>query len=92
MIENLTGFVPIDPDEIAAVMRAPGILRDVRPRVSAPPSGTRTPAARWLAALPVGNGRLGATVFGRVYKETIILNEETRLDTLAGRSQQSPPR
>ena len=25
-IENLTGFVPIDPDEIAAVMRAPGIL------------------------------------------------------------------
>jgi alpha-L-fucosidase 2 len=36
-----------------------------------------SPAARWLAALPVGNGRLGATVFGRVYKETVILNEET---------------
>ena len=28
-IENLTGFVPIDPDEIAAVMRAPGILEAV---------------------------------------------------------------
>ena len=35
------------------------------------------PAARWLASLPVGNGRLGATVFGRVYKETLILNEES---------------
>lgn len=28
-VENLTGFVPIDPDEIAAVMRAPGILEAV---------------------------------------------------------------
>jgi alpha-L-fucosidase 2 len=36
-----------------------------------------SPATRWLAALPVGNGRLGASVFGRVYKETVILNEET---------------
>ena len=35
------------------------------------------PAPRWLASLPVGNGRLGATVFGRVYKETLILNEES---------------
>ena len=36
-----------------------------------------SPAPRWLAALPVGNGRLGATVLGRVYKETVIFNEET---------------
>ena len=36
-----------------------------------------TPATQWLACVPVGNGRLGATVFGRVYKETIILNEES---------------
>lgn len=35
------------------------------------------PAASWLASVPVGNGRLGATVFGRVYKETLILNEES---------------
>lgn len=35
------------------------------------------PAPRWLASLPVGNGRLGATVFGRVYKETLIFNEES---------------
>ena len=35
------------------------------------------PAPRWLATLPVGNGRLGATVFGRVYKETVIFNEDS---------------
>lgn len=35
------------------------------------------PAANWNAALPVGNGRLGAMVFGRVEKELIQLNEES---------------
>ena len=37
----------------------------------------KSPAPTWLAALPIGNGRLGATIFGRVYKETLIFNEET---------------
>lgn len=31
----------------------------------------------WESALPVGNGRLGAMVFGNVVKETIQLNEHT---------------
>lgn len=35
------------------------------------------PAERWLQALPVGNGRLGAMVFGGVAKERIQLNENT---------------
>ncbi len=35
------------------------------------------PAANWLAALPVGNGRLGAMVHGRFEREMIQLNEET---------------
>ena len=35
------------------------------------------PAATWNEALPVGNGRLGAMVFSRVYEERIQLNEET---------------
>jgi alpha-L-fucosidase 2 len=35
------------------------------------------PAATWPDALPVGNGRLGAMVFGAVAKERIQLNEET---------------
>ena len=37
----------------------------------------RQPAEQWNQALPVGNGRLGAMVFGRTADETIQLNEET---------------
>ncbi len=37
----------------------------------------RQPATKWLEALPVGNGRLGAMAHGRVHKEVIQLNEET---------------
>jgi alpha-L-fucosidase 2 len=35
------------------------------------------PAATWPDALPVGNGRLGAMVFGNPAKERLQLNEET---------------
>ena len=35
------------------------------------------PAGGWLEALPVGNGRLGAMVFGGVSTERIQLNEES---------------
>ncbi len=35
------------------------------------------PAAQWVEALPVGNGRLGAMVFGGVGKERLQLNEDT---------------
>jgi alpha-L-fucosidase 2 len=35
------------------------------------------PAASWDEALPVGNGRLGAMIFGRVAQERLQLNEET---------------
>ncbi len=35
------------------------------------------PARQWVEALPVGNGRLGAMVYGDPYKETIQLNENT---------------
>ncbi|RIV23782.1 glycoside hydrolase family 95 protein [Fibrisoma montanum] len=37
----------------------------------------RQPARNWNEALPVGNGRLGAMVFGRVSDELIQLNEAT---------------
>jgi alpha-L-fucosidase 2 len=37
----------------------------------------RTPASRWVEALPLGNGRLGAMVFGGVERERIQLNEKT---------------
>ncbi|MEO5773949.1 MAG: glycoside hydrolase family 95 protein [Sphingomicrobium sp.] len=37
----------------------------------------RQPASRWEEALPVGNGRLGAMVFGRTAQERLQLNEDT---------------
>ncbi|MGL6269647.1 MAG: glycoside hydrolase family 95 protein, partial [Chitinophagaceae bacterium] len=36
-----------------------------------------TPALKWEDALPVGNGRIGAMVFGKNREERIQLNEET---------------
>ena len=40
----------------------------------------QNPAEEWTDALPVGNGRLGAMVFGGVERERIQLNEETLWD------------
>ena len=36
-----------------------------------------TPASQWTDALPLGNGRLGAMVFGTPAQERIQINEET---------------
>lgn len=52
---------------------------------AASPDGRRHPnvlwyrqnAARWEEALPLGNGRFGAMVFGRVGQERLQLNEDT---------------
>jgi alpha-L-fucosidase 2 len=35
------------------------------------------PAGEWTEALPIGNGRLGAMVFGGVENDTLQLNEDT---------------
>jgi len=35
------------------------------------------PAKKWVEALPIGNGRLGAMIFGGVKKDRIQFNEET---------------
>ena len=37
----------------------------------------RRPAGCWEEALPLGNGRLGAMVFGEIYRERIQVNEES---------------
>ena len=37
----------------------------------------RRPATKWVEALAIGNGRLGAMVFGGVENERIQLNEDT---------------
>jgi alpha-L-fucosidase 2 len=35
------------------------------------------PAKEWNEALPIGNGRLGAMIYGRADSELIQLNEQT---------------
>ena len=37
----------------------------------------RRPARQWVEALPVGNGRLGAMIFGGIVNERLQLNEDT---------------
>jgi alpha-L-fucosidase 2 len=37
----------------------------------------RRPAVQWVEALPIGNGRLGAMVFGGIELERLQLNEDT---------------
>ncbi len=37
----------------------------------------RQPAEQWVEALPIGNGRLGAMVYGGVNREWLQLNEDT---------------
>jgi alpha-L-fucosidase 2 len=39
-----------------------------------------SPASTWLEALPIGNGRLGAMVFGKPDDERVQLNENTLWD------------
>src|SRR5689334_9336417 len=36
-----------------------------------------TPAAQWEEALPIGNGHMGAMIFGGVVDERIQFNEDT---------------
>ena len=38
------------------------------------------PAEKWVEAIPIGNGRLGAMVFGRTKGERIQFNEDTIWD------------
>jgi len=74
------------PGESAFVSTAPGGLKIARPAAltgrADPPDAPlalwyRRPATQWVEALPVGNGRLGAMVFGGIEQERIQLNEDT---------------
>lgn len=37
----------------------------------------RQPADKWASSLPLGNGRIGAMVWGGIYEDTVSLNEVT---------------
>ena len=65
---------------ILASLLNPGFLRAQAPPPAAPDDlrlWYRKPAANWLEALAMGNGRLGAMVFGGVSSERLVLNEDT---------------
>ena len=52
-------------------------LPDARQQLGEPTLWYRSPAADWNEALPVGNGRLGAMVFGGIGNERIQLNVDS---------------
>ena len=63
---------------VAAAAAAPlGAKNLARPRYPQLLLWYRRPAERWNEALPIGNGRLGAMVFGGIGTERLQLNEDT---------------
>ena len=70
-----------DTKEAGAVLQPMGKHMEFTGETSAPASPLslwyRRPAKEWLEALPLGNGRLGAMVFGGVTTERFQLNEDT---------------
>jgi alpha-L-fucosidase 2 len=69
---QLVGEAPPPSAPLSLWYRAPAADRPLVPR----PSG-RGANSEWVRALPVGNGRLGAMVFGGVVNERLQLNEDT---------------
>jgi alpha-L-fucosidase 2 len=77
-------FPPVHP---MSAFRVPALLIAAAGALAAqppplPPPGDltlwyRQPATQWVEALPIGNGRLGAMVYGGVETEQIQLNEAT---------------
>ncbi|MBU3728013.1 MAG: glycoside hydrolase family 95 protein [Phycisphaerales bacterium] len=69
------------PSDPQAKAQSPQPSSAIPPSHDAPPEGLvlwyRQPAREWNEALPVGNGRLGAMVFGGVARERIQLNESS---------------
>jgi alpha-L-fucosidase 2 len=65
----------------AAPYASPPFVGELRGSAPAPASALslwyRRPARTWVEALPLGNGRLGAMVFGGINEEQLQLNEDT---------------
>lgn len=69
-------------------------LRALQPQPDEPPSSYTLhfaqPASKWPDALPVGNGRLGAMVFGVPGLDRLQLNEESIWDGEPNRDRNNP--
>jgi len=77
--------MPEKPDLIRRALLAAPAVAFIASRLKAEERGVgsgarlwyRRPAATWNEALPIGDGQLGAMVFGRVGQERLQLNEST---------------
>ncbi|WP_241684822.1 glycoside hydrolase family 95 protein [Cyclobacterium xiamenense] len=65
-------FISLTP--FASTCQIAGNLVDASPRMEL---WYTSPAEDWLEALPIGNGRLGAMVYGGLQEERVQLNEES---------------
>src|SRR5204863_4127315 len=73
---RLIGEAPPPASVLSLWYRAPASDHPLLPP-DAPRQSRQAAAAEWVRALPVGNGRLGAMVFGGVVHERLQLNEDT---------------
>ena len=73
---RLTGEAPQPASVLSLWYRAPASDHPLLP-ADAPRQSRQARTAEWVRALPVGNGRLGAMVFGGVVHERLQLNEDT---------------
>jgi alpha-L-fucosidase 2 len=71
-VPRLVGAAPPPATPLSLWYREPAADRPLMPRLTG-----RAASAEWVRALPVGNGRLGAMVFGGVVHERLQLNEDT---------------
>src|SRR6476659_1358636 len=73
---RFAGEAPAPASALSLWYRAPASDHPLLP-VSAPRESRQAGTAEWVRALPVGNGRLGAMVFGGIVHERLQLNEDT---------------
>ena len=73
---RLAGETPAPASMLSLWYRAPASDHPLLP-VGASPESRQAAGAEWVRALPVGNGRLGAMVFGGIVHERLQLNEDT---------------
>ena len=62
---------------LALLLAMPAFSQPMQPQPSPLSLWYRQPAAKWEEALPIGNGRLGAMIFGDAQHERFQLNEDT---------------
>jgi alpha-L-fucosidase 2 len=73
---RLTGDAPPPTSVLSLWYRAPASDHPLLP-LDAPRQSRQAGTGEWVRALPLGNGRLGAMVFGGIVHERLQLNEDT---------------